>query len=65
MGKSEKHCFSVDKHCFVTVSRVKPCFSLDIKDWVEKQCYVIKKLCDPVLTLIQDDVMNEVPRTIG
>ena len=30
-------------HVTNTVSRVNPCFSLDIKDWVEKQCYVEKQ----------------------
>ena len=49
MGKSEYHCFSANNQCFHvtnTVSRVKPCLSLDIKDWVEKQCLpLINTVC--------------------
>ena len=42
----DKHCFSTETVCFRnsvfrprnTVSRLKPCFSPDIKGWFEKQC---------------------------
>ena len=57
---NRKHCFSVDKqslscdkHCLSrdNVSRVKPRFLLDIKDWVEKPC------------LSRDTLINTVSRT--